>query len=139
MMLGIPCPGACGCRMISARKRFMPKKKCPAIKMRIRVYSGNRMLGPGKMQLLEAINAKGSLSAAAKQMGMSYMRAWTLVKELNRDPEQPMIEMSRGGAAGGAASVTPFGARILRLYQEMDRAATRAASANGLKLVKLLK
>ncbi len=117
----------------------MPKKKSPAIKMRIRVYSGDRMLGPGKMRLLEAIDAKGSLSAAAKEMGMSYMRAWTLVKELNRDPERPMIEMSRGGAGGGAASVTSFGAKILRLYQEMDRAATRAASANGLKLAKLLK
>ena len=107
--------------------------------MRIRVYSGNRMLGPGQMQLLEAINARGSLSAAAKEMGMSYMRAWTLVKELNHDPEHPMIEMSRGGAGGGAASLTSFGAKILRLYQEMDRAATRAASANGLQLAKLLK
>jgi molybdate transport system regulatory protein len=117
----------------------MPKKKRPAFKMRIRVYAGDRMLGPGKMQLLESIDATGSLSAAAKQMGMSYMRAWTLVQELNCDPERPMIEMSRGGAGGGTASVTSFGVKILGLYQEMDRAATRAASANGLKLAKLLK
>jgi hypothetical protein len=64
----------------------MQKGKRPAFKMRIRVYAGDRMLGPSKMQLLEAIDATGSLSAAAKQMGMSYMRAWTLVQELNRDP-----------------------------------------------------
>jgi len=107
--------------------------------MRIRVYAADRMLGPGKMQLLESIGATGSLSAAAKQMGMSYMRAWTLVQELNRDPERPMIELSRGGSTGGTASVTAFGGKILGLYQEMDRAATKAANAPALKLARLLK
>jgi len=125
--------------LISVRGRFMPKKKKPAIKMRIRVYAGDRMLGPGKIQLLESIGKTGSLSAAAKEMGMSYMRAWNIVQELNRDPKRPMIEMSRGGPGGGSASVTSFGKRILSLYQAMDRAATRAARANGLELARLLK
>jgi len=107
--------------------------------MRIRIYAGDRMLGPGKIQLLESIGKRGSLSAAAKEIGMSYMRAWNLAQELNRDPKQPMIEMSRGGPSGGSASLTPVGKKILRLYQEMDRAASRAATTNGLKLVRLLK
>ena len=63
----------------------MPKRKTLTVRMRIRIYAGNRMLGPGKMELLSHIDETGSLSAAAKQMGMSYMRAWTLAKELNRD------------------------------------------------------
>jgi molybdate transport system regulatory protein len=117
----------------------MPKKKNAAIKMRIRVYAGNRMLGPGKIQLLKTIGDTGSLSAAAKELGMSYMRAWNLSQELNRDPNQPMIEMSRGGPSGGSASLTSLGKKILRLYQEMDRAAGKAARANGLKLAQLLK
>jgi len=117
----------------------MPKKKSPAIKMRIRVYAGDRMLGPGKIQLVESIDRTGSLSSAAKEMGMSYMRAWNIAQELNRDPKRPMIEMSRGGQKGGSASLTSLAKRILKLYQEMDRAASRAARANGLKLVRLLK
>ena len=116
----------------------MPKKKIPAIKMRIRVYSGDRMLGPGKIQLLESIGSTGSLSAAAKEIGMSYMRAWNLTQELNRDPKEPMIEMSRGGPSGGSASLTSLGKKVLKLYREMDRAAGRAARANGLKLAQLL-
>ncbi len=116
----------------------MPKKKSGAFKMRIRVYAGDRMLGPGKMQLLEFIDATGSLSEAAKQMGMSYMRAWTLVQELNRDPGREMIEMSRGGSSGGTAAVTTFGRKVLGLYRQMDGAATKAASAYGKKLARLL-
>ena len=117
----------------------MSKEKSPTIKMRIRVYAGDRMLGPGKIQLLESIANTGSLSAAAKGMEMSYMRAWKLVQELNRDPARPMIEISRGGRSGGSASLTSLGNKILRLYEAMDRAASRAANANGLKLARLLK
>lgn len=116
----------------------MSRKKSPTIKMRIRVYAGDRMLGPGKIQLLESIVNTGSLRAAAKEMRMSYMRAWNLAQELNRDPARPMIEMSRGGRSGGSASLTALGKKILRLYQEMDRAASRAAGAHGLKLARLL-
>jgi molybdate transport system regulatory protein len=117
----------------------MPKRKPLTVKMRIRIYAGDRMLGPGKMELLAHIDGTGSLSAAAKQMKMSYMRAWTLAQELNRDPDRPMVEMSRGGASGGTAKVTPFGKRILSLYQNMERAGGKAASPYGLRLARLLK
>lgn len=116
----------------------MPKEKIPAVKMRIRIYVGRRMLGPGKMELLAHIGATGSLSAAAKQMSMSYMRAWELVQDLNRDRDRPMVIMSRGGAGGGTANVTPFGRKILGLYQKMDRAATEAACTHARKLARLL-
>ena len=79
---------------------MMPKRKTLTVRMRIRIYAGDRMFGPGKMELLAHIDETGSPSAAAKQMGMSYMRAWTLAKELNRDRSRPMVEMSRGGASG---------------------------------------
>ncbi len=117
----------------------MPKQKSVGFRIRIRVYAGERMLGPGKMELLAHIDATGSLSAGAKQMGMSYMRAWKLAQELNHVPERPMLEMSRGGTGGGLARVTPFGKKVLALYQEMDRVATEAASAYGRKLARLLK
>ena len=114
-------------------------KKSPLpFRTRIRIYAGTRMLGPGKMELLALIDATGSLSAAAQEMSMSYMRAWKLVQELNRDPQRPMVETVRGGAQGGTGSLTPFGRKVLALYQQMDRASTAAARPCALKLAKLL-
>jgi molybdate transport system regulatory protein len=116
----------------------MPQSKTLMVKMRIRVYAGERMLGPGKMELVAHIDATGSLAAAAKKMRMSYMRAWTLVQNLNSDPNRPMIEMSRGGVGGGTAKVTQFGKKVLALYRSMDRESTKAATPYRRKLAKLL-
>ncbi len=69
----------------------MSKANRLTVKMRIRVYGGDRMLGPGKMELLAHIDETGSLSAAAKRMGMSYMRAWTLAQELHRDRSRLIV------------------------------------------------
>jgi molybdate transport system regulatory protein len=116
----------------------MSKRKTLTVKMRIRVYAGDRMLGPGKMELVGHIDATDSLAAAAKKMRMSYMRAWTLVQNLNSDPNRPMVEMSRGGVGGGTAKVTQFGKKVLALYQSMDRESTKAATPYRQKLAKLL-
>jgi molybdate transport system regulatory protein len=118
--------------------KIMLKAETFTVKMRIRIYAGDRMLGPGKMELLAHINATGSLAAAAKKMRMSYMRAWTLVQNLNSDPDRPVVEMSRGGLGGGGAKVSRFGKRILALYQSMERESTKAATPYRQKLAKLL-
>jgi molybdate transport system regulatory protein len=116
----------------------MPKQKTVAFKMRIRIYVGDRMLGPGKMELLAHIEATGSISASAKQMGMSYMRAWKLVQELNCDPDRPMVAMSRGGTTGGTATVTALGKKVLALYQSMEAKSAAAANPDGRALARLL-
>jgi molybdate transport system regulatory protein len=117
----------------------MPIKKTTAFKMRIRIYAGDRMVGPGKIALLEHIDATRSLSAAAREMGMSYTRAWKLTQELNSDPNRPMIAMSRGGTSGGSAQVTAFGKKVLALYQSMERKSASAASPDGRRLARLLR
>jgi molybdate transport system regulatory protein len=117
----------------------MPRQKAVAFKMRIRVYAGDRMLGPGKMALLAWIDSTRSLSAAAREMGMSYTRAWKLTQELNSDPDRPMIAMSRGGTSGGSAAVTSFGKKVLALYQSMERKSANAASPDGRRLTRLLR
>lgn len=106
--------------------------------MRIRIFAGQRMIGPGKMELLAHLDATGSLAAAAKEMGMSYMRAWKLVQDMNRDPKRPMVATVRGGPQGGAGKLTPRGKKILELYQQMDRAGTTAARPFARKLARLL-
>src|SRR5919109_3326977 len=87
-------------------------------------------LGPGKAELIERIAETGSISAAARAMGMSYRRAWQLVEALNRDFEKPLVLTAIGGSRGGGARVTPYGEKILALFRSMERKASAAIAAD---------
>lgn len=87
-------------------------------------------LGPGKIELIARIEQAGSISAAARAMGMSYRRAWQLVESLNRAFARPVITTAVGGARGGGARVTPFGRRLATRYRAMEEAATAAIAAD---------
>ena len=109
----------------------MPRREKDSygLKPRLRVVAGNDIvLGPGKADLLEAVDAAGELRAAANRLGMSYMRAWTLLREMNRAFGRPVVETSRGGSAHGTARLTPLGRRVLVLYREMERRSAAAAA-----------
>lgn len=96
-------------------------------KPRLRIMLGTGIaIGPGKADLLQAIAQTGSISAAAREMGMSYRRAWTLVEVMNRSFRAPLVLTLTGGAGGGGARVTEFGADILARYRAME---TKAAIA----------
>jgi molybdate transport system regulatory protein len=77
------------------------------------------ILGPGKGRLLEEIDRAGSISAAARGMGMSYKRAWDLVADLNALFKEPVVTTSFGGAKGGGATLTQFGRDVLARYRHM--------------------
>jgi len=96
---------------------------------RLRVLMGAAVaLGPGKARLLDAIGETGSISAAARAMGMSYRRAWTLVEAMNRDFRNPLVVTTAGGAGGGGAGVTPTGKEALRRYRAIEQKAARAVA-----------
>jgi molybdate transport system regulatory protein len=78
------------------------------------------------VDLLELIAETGSLRAAANRMEMSYMRAWTLVKSLNRCFREPLVEVSRGGKLGGGAKLTLAGRKVIGLYRRMEKESERA-------------
>ena len=82
-------------------------------------------LGPGKIELLEAIENAGSLRQAAQSLGMSYRRAWLLLDALNRSFSEPAATASVGGQGGGGARLTPFGNELVRHY----RAAAKSIEA----------
>ena len=86
-------------------------------------------LGPGKVQLLEAIHATGSIAAAGRSMRMSYKRAWHLVDTLNRCFKTPLVEASKGGAHGGGATLTPRAFEVIAHYRALEAAARGAAEA----------
>lgn len=76
-------------------------------------------MGPGKADLLDAIDAGGSISAAAKQMKMSYRRAWELVDVMNKSFNHPLVISSPGGHRGGGAHLSDFGRVILKSYRDL--------------------
>ncbi len=87
-------------------------------------------MGPGKAELIERIADTGSISAAARAMGMSYRRAWQLVEALNRDYRERVIDTATGGLRGGGARVTPFGRRIVAAFRAMEDKASAAIASD---------
>ncbi|RJE79347.1 winged helix-turn-helix domain-containing protein [Paracoccus sp. JM45] len=93
----------------------------PRLRIKLRLeYDSPLILGPGKAELLSRIARLGSISAAAREMGMSYKRAWTLVEEMNIAFALPVIESARGGPKGGGATVTPTGEKVLHHYRALE-------------------
>lgn len=89
-------------------------------------------IGPGKVALLEAIARTGSITSAAKGLGMSYRRAWLLVDETNRCLVRPAVATAAGGQKGGGTVLTPFGVELVRRYRALEHQ-TEVAVARKLK------
>src|SRR6266542_1082234 len=88
---------------------------------RLRITKGTDIaVGPGKVDLLEAIAATGSITAAAKQLGMSYRRAWLLVDTMNRCFKRPVVDAEAGGQRGGGTALTPLGAEVIQRYRKSE-------------------
>lgn len=97
----------------------------PGLTLRI-LGAGNPAMGPGKAELIARIAATGSISAAARDMGMSYRRAWQLVEALNTSFSEPVVVTAIGGKRGGGASVTSFGRELVANFHAMENKASAA-------------
>lgn len=116
------------------------KNSEPDIRPRIRITSdGEVAIGPGKAELLAHLKTTGSLAQAARQMDMSYMRAWTLIKTMEKCFKAPLVTRARGGEGGGGATLTETGHEVLALYQAMEADAMAATQASWAKLKRLLR
>jgi len=94
------------------------------------VGAGAPAMGPGKAELIERIAQTGSISAAARAMGMSYRRAWQLVDALNAAYKEPVVVTAIGGQRGGGARVTPHGKRLAAQFRAMEVKASTAIAAD---------
>lgn len=98
---------------------------------RLRILLGVAIaIGPGKAALLEAIAETGSIAAAGRRMGMSYRRAWLLVRTMNACFREPLVDAAKGGLGGGGACLTALGRDVLRRYREMEMHAAAAIEAD---------
>lgn len=102
---------------------------CPETKLRL-VFDNGLILGPGKVALLEAIQATGSITAAARQTSISYRKTRHLVDALNGAFGQPLVCSSKGGAAHGGAHLTPLGLDIIARYRRVEQQTRSAVDAH---------
>jgi molybdate transport system regulatory protein len=96
--------------------------RAASLGIRLRIDLGESSLGPGKIALLEHIHSSGSLSQAARELNMSYRRAWLLLDDLNHAFSEPVSTASVGGAGGGGAQLTEFGRKLVETFRELEQA-----------------
>jgi len=112
----------------------------PSLKLKAQLLTDDDIaFGPGKADLLEAIDKTGSISAAARAMGLSYRRAWLLVDTMNRSFRTPLVETGRGGFERGGAEVTAHGRKVLAQYRQLVSALEAAAATHAKSLIAELK
>jgi molybdate transport system regulatory protein len=110
----------------------------PRLTLRVDL-DGRHSVGPGKIQLLEAIAQTGSISSAGRSLGMSYRRAWMLIDDLNSSFREKLVTTTLGGKEGGGAVLTSFGTEVLKRYRAIEASATKAAKAHIAFLAKAAK
>lgn len=93
------------------------------VKLRAKIWievDGGHLFGRGRAALLEAIEREGSIQAAARRLGLSYRRAWTLLKTSEQRWNRKLIEKSRGGKGGGGTRLTAAGRAVLELFRRIE-------------------
>jgi len=101
----------------------------PGLTLRV-LGAGHPAMGPGRAALLAHIARTGSITSAARAMGMSYRRAWQLVEAMNKSFAEPVVVTEVGGKRGGGAAVTALGKRLVTLYRAMENKASSAIAAD---------
>ena len=106
---------------LAGHRRTPTARLLDEARLRLRVVLGaGHRLGPGKIDLLEAIASTGSITAAGKRLGMSYRRAWLLIDEANRMFETPLVVASAGGPGGGGVRLTELGEDLVAAFRRLE-------------------
>lgn len=110
-----------------------------SVSIKIRLHrEGEVALGPGKADLLQAIDTHGSISAAGRSMGMSYKRAWDLVNTMNNSFNEPLVHTTKGGQHGGGTKLTTLGREVLTAYRAVEKKAHASIDDELDKIASLL-
>lgn len=101
----------------------MKPNKSPALQVTGELWldrQGRSFLGGHRIDLLESIERTGTLTQAAKAVGLSYKAAWDAVDAMNNLAEKPLVLRTTGGRRGGHSSLTEHGRRCIRLYRLLE-------------------
>jgi molybdate transport system regulatory protein len=106
-----------------------PQLRAQGLRPQLRIsFKKSIAMGPGKADLLDAIEQTGSISAAARALGMSYRRAWLLVDTMNACFQSPLVATLTGGQHGGGAQVTELGRDVVKRYRAMEKKAAASVA-----------
>lgn len=109
------------------------------LKLKAQLFcDGETAMGPGKADLLEAIDREGSISAAGRALGMSYRRTWLLVDTMNRCWAERLVDTVRGGNSGNAR-LTPLGREVLATFRALEERLAAVAADDLATLAALLR
>src|ERR1700679_1134579 len=109
----------------------------PRLDIRLRIDFGSAgSLGPGHGALLAHIERAGSLSQAARELGLSYRRAWLLLDDLNHSFAEPVASASIGGVGGGGVQLTAFAKELIKAYREVEQIALHETRKRFTPLIK---
>lgn len=116
----------------------MNKGKAIRPLVRPRLYLGGELsLGPGKIDLLRKVAETGSISAAARALGIPYKRAWLLIDSLNKGFPSPLLDTAIGGKAGGGARLTQRGEALVAAYDALEAKLNTAAREELAEITRL--
>jgi len=109
------------------------------LKLKAQLLCGEDLaIGPGKADLLEAIDREGSISGAGRALSMSYRRTWLLVDTMNRCWKAPLVEAIPGGGQQKGARLTPCGRDVLEAYRTLEDQLAKAAADGALARLEAL-
>ena len=92
------------------------------VKSRIWIEANDKiLLGEGRVRLLKAIEKTGSLSKAARELQMSYKKAWRLIDAVNKSAKEPVVITATGGKDGGGTVVTPYGKALIAAFETINK------------------
>ena len=100
-----------------------PRKKSARLELDGAVWlavGGETLGGQDRIGLLRAVAQTGSITHAAKAVGVSYKGAWDSIDAMNRLAGEPLVERSAGGRGGGSTHLTPHGARLVERFEQID-------------------
>lgn len=113
-----------------------PEKSAPVIKIKLQLVVGDTIaIGPGKAQLLEAIETTGSIAAAGRSLGISYRRTRDMIDAMNQPFGGPLMETTKGGAHGGGSCLTAKGREVLAAYRKLEQAVANASDQHSVRLL----
>jgi molybdate transport system regulatory protein len=106
------------------------------LKIKIQLFAGDeRALGPGRADVLAAIDREGSISAAGRSLGMSYRFTWSLVESMNQCFREKLVEAASGGRSGGQAKLTETGHTVLLAYRDLEAHVMKAGECDALDVL----
>ena len=118
-------------------------KDCQTVaprELRLRVYAADVIaMGPGKADLLEAIDRNGSISGAGRELAISYKRCWDLVETMNTSFREPLVATAAGGSCGGGTVLTDCGRKVLAQFRRMEQQARDAVADEMVRFRDLLR